>query len=306
MPFIAGAGRINIDLLYANLKKLPESGEEVYTDSFSLQLGGGVPASLVWLSRLGIETHLATALGSDIFSDFADKELKKHNTKVFRFPCESNPVNITSALILKEDRSFVTYGSCEFTADDESRNILYTALHGAKICLMSPGGFCDVYEKLKKEGTILLLDFGWDSGMSFEKYERLFSLADYYLPNSREAMKLTSAATPNEAAQALSEKLAAGVVKCGSGGAIGFKGGQLTEIPALPHINSVDSTGAGDAFLAGFAYGLYYDYDFTDCIKFGNITGARAVEHVGALSAEITEAELLERKKEYDKNITTD
>ena len=59
-----------------------------------------------------------------------------------------------------------------------------------------------------------------------------------------------------------------------------------------------DSTGAGDAFLAGLCYGLFYDYPLKDCIEFGNITGGKAVTAVGALSAYVTEKELLKLKEE--------
>ncbi|MCD7722974.1 MAG: carbohydrate kinase family protein [Clostridiales bacterium] len=299
MDFIAGAGRINIDLLYQNLKGLPKAGEEIYTTSLTTALGGGVPASMAWLSRLGINTKLITQLGSDMFSCFAKSQLQKYGTEILSIKCENNPVNITSVLVLKDDRSFITYGGNEIMADDEKKEMMYNAFQGAKICIMSPGGFCDVYERLKSEGTLMLLDFGWDSEMSFTKYEKILSLADYYLPNRKEAMKLTGAPTPREAAQQLAKRVKAGVVKCDKDGAIGFKDGKLIKIDALPDINCVDATGAGDAFLAGFTYGLFYDFSFKSCISFGNITGASAVKHIGALQGSITENELIELKSKY-------
>ena len=39
--FVAGAGSVNIDLLYYGIDSLPVEGEEVYSKNFSLQLGGG-------------------------------------------------------------------------------------------------------------------------------------------------------------------------------------------------------------------------------------------------------------------------
>ena len=54
MSFIAGAGLTNVDLLYQDMPRLPEPGEEIYTDKFSLQLGGGLPATLINIGRLGI------------------------------------------------------------------------------------------------------------------------------------------------------------------------------------------------------------------------------------------------------------
>ena len=77
MSFIAGAGLTNVDLLYQNMPHLPAVGEEVYTDRFSLQLGGGLPATLINLGRLGVPTRIATELGDDLFSNFARAEFEK-------------------------------------------------------------------------------------------------------------------------------------------------------------------------------------------------------------------------------------
>lgn len=69
MSFIAGTGKTNIDILYARLKRLPQLGEELYSDGFKLCLGGGVPGTMVNLGRLNIPVRTATWLGLDMFSD---------------------------------------------------------------------------------------------------------------------------------------------------------------------------------------------------------------------------------------------
>ena len=69
--FVAGAGTTNVDLLYKGMPRLPKLGEEIYCDEFSLQLGGGVPATLINLGRLGLKTRIATQLGDDLYSRFA-------------------------------------------------------------------------------------------------------------------------------------------------------------------------------------------------------------------------------------------
>jgi sugar/nucleoside kinase (ribokinase family) len=65
-------------------------------------------------------------------------------------------------------------------------------------------------------------------------------------------------------------------------------------IPSIPEYVHRDSTGAGDAFLAGFLYGLYHDCSAQECVLFGNITGGKCVTAVGCLTAWCTEQELLE------------
>lgn len=297
MAFIAGAGATNIDLLYENMPKIPDVGEEVYTNSFSLQLGGGLPATLINLGRLGIDARIATELGNDMFSVFAKEQFEKNNVSPTNLYSGNDiPLNITSAIILKNDRSFITYGKGTIDPDDKAKEEFYSIAKGAKICLMAPGGFLEVYKKLKSEGTVMVLDMGWDDGLTFEKYSELLSIADYYTPNQKEALKITGCNNAKDAAYALKKYFDKVVVKVDKDGCIGIDGDEYFFCPSLEQYKNVDSTGAGDAFLAGFTYGLFHDYSLKDCIEFGNITGGKAVTAVGALSAYVNEKELLEIK----------
>lgn len=295
MAFVAGAGATNIDLLYENMPKIPDVGEEIYTDRFSLQLGGGLPATLINIGRLGIETKIATELGTDIFSEFAKKKYIENQVSPTNLYNGSEiPLNITSAIILKDDRSFITYGKGSMEPDDKAKEAFYSIAKGAEICLMAPGGFIDVYRRLKSEGTTMVLDMGWDENLSFEKYSKLFEIADYYTPNRKEALKITGCSNVKDAAYALKEYFEKVVVKVDKDGCIGIDGDDFFFCPSIGEFKNVDSTGAGDAFLAGFVYGLFYGYNLKDCIAFGNITGGKAVTAAGALSAYVTEKELLQ------------
>ena len=62
-----------------------------------------------------------------------------------------------------------------------------------------------VYRKLHEEGAILIFDMGWDDELSFEKYGDYLRLADYYTPNTKEALKITGRDTPEEALRVLAE-----------------------------------------------------------------------------------------------------
>lgn len=299
MSFIAGAGATNVDLLYEDMPKIPDVGEEIYTDKFSCQLGGGLPATLINIGRLGIESKIATELGGDMFSAFASEQYKKNNVEPMNiYKGSSIPLNITSAIILKDDRSFITYGKGSIEPDDEAKESFYNMAHGAKICLMQPGGFIEVYKKLKSEGTLMVLDMGWDENMSVEKYSDLLDTADIYTPNRKEALRITGAANENDAADALKKYIDRVIVKVDKDGCIGIDNGERFFVKSVEKFKNKDSTGAGDAFLAGLCYGLFYDYPLEDCIEFGNIAGGKAVTAVGALSAYVTEKELLELKEE--------
>lgn len=298
--FIAGAGATNVDLLYQGMERIPDVGEELYCKDFSLQLGGGLPATLINLGRLGIPTKIATELGSDIFSNFAKEKFTENGVSPTNlYEGDKIPLNITSAIILPHDRTFFTYGKGSIEPQEQALDTFYNMATGSKITMMQPGGFLPVYEKLKEEGTILVLDTGWDDDLSFEKYGRYLELADYYTPNRKEAIKITGASTPEEAAEKLKKYFDKVVVKVDKDGCIGIDGDETFFVKSVDDFHNVDSTGAGDAFLAGFMYGLFYDKSLKDCIEYGNITGGKAVTAVGALSAYVTEQELNDCKEKY-------
>lgn len=297
MAFISGAGATNVDLLFQGFERLADVGEELYCKDFSLQLGGGLPATLINLKRLGIETKIATELGNDIFSEFAKEKYAENSVGITNLYSGNDiPLNITSAIILPKDRTFYSYGKGSIEPDDNALEKFYDIAKGSKICMMQLGGFIPVYKKLKEDGTILVLDTGWDSEMSFEKYDEYLTLADYYTPNRKEALKISGKSTPEDAARALKKYFEKVVVKVDADGCLGIDKDEEFFVKSVDEFKNIDSTGAGDAFLAGFMYGLFYDKELKECIEFGNITGGKAVTQVGALSAYVNEKELIEIK----------
>lgn len=300
MVFCAGAGSTNVDLLYKGFERLPKLGEELYCDEFSLQLGGGLPATLINLGRLGVSARIATELGQDMFSEFAKSKFRENGVEpVNLYDGDKIPLNITSAIILPEDRTFFTYGKGSIDPSESAKEAFYEMATGAKVVLMHPGGFLPVYRRLKAEGTKLVLDTGWDEELSFSKYGEYLELADYYTPNRKEAMQITGASTPETAAERLRVYFDQVVVKVDKDGCIGMDGSKMFFVPSIDEFRNVDSTGAGDAFLAGFVYGLMHDCELRQCIAYGNITGGKAVTAVGALSAYVTEPELQAYYEKY-------
>lgn len=165
--FVAGIGSTNIDLLYSGLEKLPNEGEEIYSKDFSLQLGGGVPATLINIGRLGIPAKIATELGDDIFSRFAAEQFQKHGIAPLNlYRGTDMPLNITSAMITARDRTFLSYGNGNVEATDSALEQAYAMCRGAKAVIMQVDGFLPVYKRLKAEGTILVFDCGWNDNLS--------------------------------------------------------------------------------------------------------------------------------------------
>ena len=297
MSFVAAFGKLNVDLLYSGMLRIPNEGEEIYSKDFKVCLGGGLPATMINCSRLGVPAKIGTFLGDDMFSNFAKGELDKSGTKYELFESKNFPLNVTSAIITEKDRTFVSYGGTE-TYSDEMLEKIYNSLKGAKVVAMQEK-LIPVYKQLKREGTILVLDTGYSDDMSFEKHKDLIQIADYYTPNIDETEKLTGTTDYKEALKILGEYFEKPIVKLGKFGCAGFDGENFT-IDNIDEFKCIDATGAGDAFLSGFIYGLYNDFDFKKCILAGNITGGKCVTGIGCLTEYINEKEIVEYLNKYD------
>ena len=296
MSFVAAFGKLNVDLLYSGMPRIPNEGEEIYCKDFKVCLGGGLPATMINCSRLGVPAKIGTFLGDDMFSNFAKGELIKSGTNYELFESQNYPLNVTSAIITSTDRTFVSYGGVE-TYSDEMLEKIYNALKGAKIVAMQEK-IIPVYKELKKDGTILVLDTGYSEDMSIEKHKELIEIADYYTPNIDETEKLTGTRDYKEALKILHEYFEKPVVKLGKDGCAGYDNDYFI-VKNIDEFSCVDATGAGDAFLSGFIYGLYNDFDFRKCILAGNITGGKCVTGIGCLTEYVNEKEIGEYLKKY-------
>ncbi|MBU9726601.1 carbohydrate kinase family protein [Lachnospiraceae bacterium ASD4241] len=292
MKFAGGAGYLNVDLLFTGLEHLPEEGKEIYSREFDTQIGGGVPATMINMARLGIPVKLLTFLGRDFFSDFVRKELD-------RFPIDYEnlytgdqmPVTVTAAMVTETDRSFLSFRNKK-TVTPQIEEKIYQELKGARVVEMQED-FLHAYQRLKREGTVLVLDTGWSEELSVENYRPYLETADFYTPNRKEALKITGTGNLKDAAEVLSSFFEQVIIKLDADGCMIKDRAGTRIIPPLPGVLPVDATGAGDAFLSGFLFGLYEDYPLDDCVLFGNITGGTCVQSVGCLSSYVNREELL-------------
>lgn len=64
-------------------------------------------------------------------------------------------------------------------------------------------------------------------------------------------------------------------------GAVIFQDGEIYEVPAQKIDKIVDSTGAGDAYAAGFLYGYTQGQSLDVCSQIGSISAAEVISHIG-------------------------
>lgn len=78
-------------------------------------------------------------------------------------------------------------------------------------------------------------------------------------------------------------------------GAVIVSDDEVHVVDAEPDVQVIDTTGAGDAFAAGFLFGLTRNDDLARCARLGSIAAAEAISHVGARPA-TSLAKLIEQR----------
>jgi len=116
-----------------------------------------------------------------------------------------------------------------------------------------------------------------------EEFEAALSLADYLKPSKAAAAEITGKIDALDATRQLRQEYGARAVVITDGALGSAVSSQAFEerLPAY-RITSIDSTGAGDAFLGGMIAGIQYGLDWIDVLKLGNACGAACCEITGA------------------------
>ncbi|MBX5151431.1 ribokinase [Rhizobium lentis] len=128
--------------------------------------------------------------------------------------------------------------------------------------------------------------------------DSIYGLCDFIVPNEVEAAELVGhAIETDEQARAAAYTLVdrgakAAVITLGARGAFYHTAGQSEFVPAFSAGNVIDTTGAGDAFLGGFATAISEGRAPIDAVRFGCATAAIAVTRPGTAPAMPSRAEI--------------
>lgn len=300
MKQILVIGELNVDLIVSGLPSLPVLGQELLCDDFQMALGSSSAICASWLVALGAAVDFWGKVGRDPYGDFMVGELQRRGIGadgVIRDP--GIRTGVTISLTYPQDRAMLTYlGSiATLSLGDLDLSLLarYDHLHSASIFLqrgLRPG-LPTLYRAAQEAGLTTSLDSGWDPE---ERWGHdIFDVlphVDFFVPNEVEAINFTGASTVEEAAAELSRHAGTVVVKLGREGAMAHAGEQVWRLPGF-EAEVVDTTGAGDAFNAGFMYAhIVEGRSIPDALRFANACGAIAVTTIGGPTAPTSAAEV--------------
>jgi sugar/nucleoside kinase (ribokinase family) len=137
--------------------------------------------------------------------------------------------------------------------------------------------------RARAAGLTTSLDTGWDvRGRWIEDVAACLPLLDLLFMNQDEARMLTGEPDPEQAARRMQSLGATDVViKLGGQGCAVFTHDSASRYRAY-EIEAVDTTGAGDCFVAGFLAALQEGKSYGEAAYFANAIGAMSVQSLGA------------------------
>ena len=123
-------------------------------------------------------------------------------------------------------------------------------------------------------------DGAWGAGL-----EDALVQTDVFLPNAAEACAFAGVDDPEAALELLAERIDTVAVKLGSEGAIARHGEQTVKADA-PAVASVDGTGAGDSFTAGFLRAQLHEESLDRALRLGIACGSLSTRRLGGVDAQ--------------------
>lgn len=284
---VIGLGEVVIDLLLS-IQRFPNPDEKIYVKKTVKQAGGVTANFCVGVARQGLKVAFVGAIGDDPDGKYLRSRLVAENVAdelLFVLPGKKTPVNIVMVTASGE-KSILQSEHMRLTlprADSVTRDVIKRGKHLHLTAINFDTAFKSV-KLAKTVGLTVSLDLESQVVNDYpEKIEDLLSYVDFLIPNKGGACTLTRTDNLKEASKKLLSYGPNVVVMT-----LGEKGVLLTteerqdHIPAFKVENVVDTTGAGDAFNAGFISGLIKGNSLEESIRRGQATAAIKIQGIGA------------------------
>ena len=308
---IIGLGAMNIDHLY-QVDKIVTDGEQLATDYKSLP-GGSAANTIYGLGKLGIKTGFISAIGTDangkkLIEDFGaanvdTSQIKfKDGSSTGSVLCLSDKSNKRALYVSPGANNLLTPDDISLTYSNQARIVHFSSFaHDKQFDIQ-----VDLAKQLGPSIKVSLAPGMIYASKGLTALKPLLHRTDIIFMNREEIEQLTARDFAAGARECLAQGCHIVVVTLGRG-LITEKGntiiGYIRDIENEYHIESLagdeipepETTGAGDAFAAGFLFGFLRGKPIDKCGLLGDIMACFAISAVGAREGLPSLAQLSER-----------
>jgi sugar/nucleoside kinase (ribokinase family) len=256
--------------------------------------GGGSAANVAaWLAVTGAPVAFIGRAGADVLGRGAVRDLEAGGVRTEVTADPSRPTGTCVVLVSPGgERSMLPdAGANSGLQAADLPDGLFTSgrhLHLSGYALLNPGSrdaASAALDLARSRGMTVSVDPSSAAPLAAAGPDRFLAWTagcTLCLANEDEARVLTGAAGADEAAAALATRFGEVVVKLGSAGAMWCRDGAVPVLVTAEPVGVVDTTGAGDAFAAGFLVSWLDGGDPEAALLAGCRLAARAVAQVGA------------------------
>jgi sugar/nucleoside kinase (ribokinase family) len=257
-------------------------------------LGGNGANTSYALGKLGVPVSLYSAVGADEFGSALRSKLQSAGVDVRLVGTMETATPGTVALVRVDgSRAFIHRPGASRLAGAQPLEFSAAFRNGAThfhlanvfaLPAMRPHAAANL-RAARAAGLTTSLDTGWDAkGEWLDVIGPCLPYTDVFLANEDEARILSGRDDPASAARFFRERGAgAAIVKLGARGCRLIADGFEFRAPAFD-VPVADTTGAGDAFAAGFLAALHFGDSPREAARFANAVAALGVQALGGVA----------------------
>jgi sugar/nucleoside kinase (ribokinase family) len=279
--FILCVGQLVADVVVRPVDALPFPGRTDLVEDLQINSGGCAANTAAVLAKLGAQVRLAALIGQDVLGDAALADVKRPGLCLEAVVRDSaHPTSAALVLISRAgERSFIyRNGGNEKLSNRHLPDALLKSagiIHVGGALKMLHLDLAELYTRAKSFGAITSLDTDWDpNGLWMKRLREALPKIDYLITNQEEAAMLAGKEDPRAAARALLDcGVQAVIVKRGEHGSLLCTRAAEIDLPAY-RVEVRDTTCAGDAFVAGFLFGVSRGRPLAEAMRLGNAAGA--------------------------------
>jgi sugar/nucleoside kinase (ribokinase family) len=286
MAEVACLGILVADIVGHPIASLPAAGELALLDCYESHVGGCAANAAADLWRLGRSASVLGKVGRDFLGEFVLQDLNRLGIDTsFVRRSQTHPTSCTFIVNVQgEDRRcFHCFGAnADFSIADFDAKVFdgARALYvGGYLALPAFGAehLVELFRTAKLRRLITALDVVIPAGAPsrFEDIQQVLLYTDVFLPGEDEARALTGRSDPLEQSELLARFNPAGtiVITQGARGALARRGSEVLRAGAF-QVDSIDESGSGEAFDAGFLAGMLEGWPLEDTLRFASAVGA--------------------------------
>ena len=289
---IAVVGSAMMDLT-AYAQRLPEPGQTLVGDLFTTGFGGKGANQAVIAAHCGAEVHFIGKLGRDLFGDSITANFARLGIDATNVERSISPTGVAHIWVdgNGENRIIIIPGAnheIEISKAIEGINSIKGLSVVLAQCEIKQEVTCAAFTAAKARGCITILNPAPFEPLSAQ----LLAVTDWIIPNETEFRELTNI-TLIEDRNLVSFRLGRNsIITLGSHGAVLIDADKVITRVSAPSVRAVDTTGAGDAFVGTFAFGLASGKNPIEAMVLGIKVASMSVTRKGAQSSYPTQTEI--------------